>query len=88
LDIKGGMSDGQIFTDVLDSYTKSMILNIGSVRSINGGRMLTFFDIPSSNLNLKSQFVFKIEDRTDANRFRVEAETGGTNYNLQHLWHQ
>jgi hypothetical protein len=77
LDIKGGMSDGQIFTDVLDSYTKSMILNIGSVRSINGGRMLTFFDIPSSNLNLKSQFVFKIEDRTDANRFRVEAETGG-----------
>jgi hypothetical protein len=77
LDINGGLANGQTFTDYSDSYTKSLVLNIGSVRSTSGGRMFTFFDIPSSNINSKSFFVFKIEDRNDANRFKIEAEADG-----------
>ncbi|TRX42154.1 SlyX family protein [Flavobacterium restrictum] len=77
LDVKGGLSDGQIFTSAVDSYLKSTILNIGSIRDTqNGTRLLTFFDIPSSNLNPKSQFVFKIEDRANMNRFKISAMVG------------
>jgi hypothetical protein len=79
LDVKGGLSDGQTtFTSLADSYLKSLVLNIGSIRNTqNSTRMLTFFDIPSSNINPKSQFLFKIEDRADKTRFYFTAETGG-----------
>jgi len=77
LDIKGGMPDGQMFTDLGDSYLKSCLLNVGTIRNTAGVRLLTFFDIPSSNINTKSQVVLKMEDRADMNRLKVSAMVAG-----------
>ncbi|MFW0739620.1 hypothetical protein [Flavobacterium sp. T12S277] len=78
LDIKGGPADGQSFTSVLDSYLKSIMLNVGSIRDAqNGTRLLTFFDIPSSNINSKSQVMLRIDDRVNMNRLKISAMVDG-----------
>jgi hypothetical protein len=73
-----GLPDGQIFASSDDRNKKSLILNAGGL--VSGSpiyRMFKFFDYPKSNLASKSSFWFALEDRNDANRFRVQAETDG-----------
>lgn len=73
--------NGSVFTSNEDRNYKSLSLSVGSLLpgylTGNEVRMLRFYDFPQSNLNPKSTFWFSIEDRADAARFRVIAETGG-----------
>jgi len=78
LEITGSLPDGQTFTNSQDRNDKCAIFSGGSI--VNAGissRMINFYDFPVSNINPKSMFWFSIDDRTDNQRFRVYAETGG-----------
>jgi uncharacterized coiled-coil protein SlyX len=83
-DIKGGLTDGTVFSSYDEMYEKSAVLNIGSfVNSENKRRNLVFWDIPKSNFNAQSQVHLAIEDRSDFNRLRFLATSGGgTWFNL------
>lgn len=71
------------FSDYNDSYDKSLLLNIGTVRQTSGARLLTFYDVPPSNIRPNGTAMFAIEDRNDANRFRYSATTNGaSNFTL------
>ncbi|HEX8014712.1 MAG TPA: hypothetical protein VF465_05715 [Flavobacterium sp.] len=69
------------FLDNGDSFDKSVLLNIGTLRenstSTNGARLLTFYDVPPSNIYPKAQTMLAIEDRNDANRLRHTARANG-----------
>lgn len=71
------LANGQTFTDYGDAYQKSLLLNIGAPRDATY-RLLTFSDLPTSNVTAKSETAFNIEDRNDSNRFRHVAQAGGT----------
>nr|WP_294926795.1 hypothetical protein [uncultured Flavobacterium sp.] len=71
------------FLDYNDSYNKSTLLNIGTIRSTSGARLLTFYDVPPSNIRPNGTAMFAIEDRNDANRFRHSSTTNGaSNFTL------
>ncbi|MCV9930886.1 hypothetical protein OIU80_01195 [Flavobacterium sp. LS1R47] len=69
------------FLDNGDSFDKSRLLNIGTLRenstSTNGARLLTFYDVPPSNILPYAQTMLAIEDRNDANRLRHSAKANG-----------
>lgn len=75
--------DGQTFTDFNDGYKKSLLLNIGAYRD-GYNRLLTFSDIPTSNIKPKAETWFAIEDRNDMNRFRHYAQTNGPSNFILH----
>jgi hypothetical protein len=60
------------FLDYADSFAKSCILNIGTLRENEnpstspGARLLTFSDVPPSNITASSQTMLAIEDRNNA----------------------
>ena len=62
-----------------DSFDKSVLLNIGTVRQTSGARLLTFYDVPPSNIS-PAITQLSIEDRNDANRFRHKARANGDSY--------
>ncbi|MCL9805149.1 hypothetical protein NAT51_06440 [Flavobacterium amniphilum] len=68
--------NGQTFTDFNDGFKKSLLLNIGAYRD-GYFRLLTFADMPSSNVKPNAETWFSIEDRNDANRLRHHAEANG-----------
>ncbi|MCV9930891.1 hypothetical protein OIU80_01220 [Flavobacterium sp. LS1R47] len=70
------LPDGQIFIDANERNVKSNVFSAGNFVSATS-RMMNFFDYPTSNINNKSRFWFSIDDRSDNQRFRVYAETGG-----------
>jgi hypothetical protein len=70
------LPDGQIFIDANERNVKSNVFSAGSFVS-STSRMMNFLDYPISNINNKSRFWFSIDDRSDNQRFRVYAETGG-----------
>lgn len=65
-----------------DGYDKSRLLNIGTLRenstSSNGARLLTFYDVPPSNISPNATTMLAIEDRYDANRLRHTAIANGS----------
>jgi hypothetical protein len=65
------------FVDNIDRTTKSQVISAGSFVNASGFRMLNFYDFPVSNMNPKSRFWFSIDDRADAQRLRIWADTGG-----------
>ncbi|CAD0006675.1 hypothetical protein [Flavobacterium chungangense] len=65
------------FLDHGDSFDKSVLLNIGTIRSTSGSRLLTFSDVPPSNIVPNGQTMLAIEDRNDANRLRHHATANG-----------
>ena len=65
------------FLDSGDSFAKSTLLNIGTVRTTTGARLLTFYDVPPSNIYPNAQTMLAIEDRNDANRLRHTARANG-----------
>lgn len=69
------------FLDNGDSFDKSRLLNIGTLRenstSTNGARLLTFYDVPPSNISPYAQTMLAIEDRNDANRLKHTARANG-----------
>lgn len=80
-DVKGGLPNGTVFSTSDERYEKSTVLNIGSyVNNENKRRNLTFYDIPQSNFNSQSQVHLAIEDRSDYNRLRFIATTGGSTW--------
>jgi len=66
------------FLNYGDGYDKSVLLNIGTVRQTSGARLLTFYDVPPSNIRPNGETMLGIEDRNDANRFRHSAATNGS----------
>jgi len=78
LDIAGFPTDNQTYTflDHGDSFAKSILLNIGTVRA-GVNRLLTFYDVPPSNIVANGQSMLAIEDRNDANRLRHHVITNG-----------
>ncbi|WP_456314221.1 hypothetical protein [Pseudomonas shirazensis] len=77
-EITGSLPDGQYFTNSQDRNDKSAIFSGGSIVNTSiSSRMINFYDFPISNINPKSMFWFSIDDRSDNQRFRVYAETGG-----------
>jgi hypothetical protein len=73
------LPDGSTYTDWKDRNIRDRVLNLGTLRdSLDNGRLLRFVDHPQSNLDLKSNFGFAIDDRSNHTRFSVSAETGGT----------
>jgi hypothetical protein len=71
------------FLDHSDSFHKSILLNIGTLRetaptNTNGHRLLTFYDVPPSNIVANAQTMLAIEDRNDANRLRHHANANGS----------
>ncbi|KQB37715.1 hypothetical protein [Flavobacterium aquidurense] len=84
LDINGfpAINTTYVFSSESDSFMKSILLNIGSLRenstSNNGTRLLTFYDVPPSNISANAQTIFAIEDRNDANRFKHNAIANGS----------
>ncbi|GGF25568.1 SlyX family protein [Flavobacterium limi] len=62
-----------------DSFDKSALLNIGTIRTTSGARLLTFYDVPPSNIS-SALTQLSIEDRNDANRFRHKARVNGDSY--------
>jgi hypothetical protein len=72
------------FLNSEDSWQKSRLLNIGTLRensaSTTGDRLLTFYDVPPSNIYPKAQTMLAIEDRNDANRLRHTARTNGDSF--------
>ncbi|WP_291286184.1 hypothetical protein [Flavobacterium sp.] len=72
------------FLNYGDSFDKSRLLNIGTLRenstSTNGTRLLTFYDIPPSNISPNAMTMLAIEDRYDANRLRHTATANGSSY--------
>ena len=85
LEIEGFPTTNKTYTflDYNDSYDKSVLLNIGTVRTAAGARLLTFCDVPPSNIRPNGTAMFAIEDRNDANRFRHSATTNGaSNFTL------
>lgn len=84
LDING-LTNGQIFADNVEQINKTIVLNVGSLvtssdPSSAGNRLLTFFDMPTSNLISSPRTFFNIEDRNDNNRFRHFAITGESSF--------
>ncbi len=73
--------DGQNFVDFSDGFKKSLLLNIGAYRD-EYFRLLTFADMPVSNVRPQAETWFSIEDRKDANRLRHYAKTGGESFFL------
>jgi hypothetical protein len=70
-----------------DSWEKSILLNIGTLRenstTTSGERLLTFFDVPPSNIYPKAQTLLAIVDRNGNNRLRHNARTNGdSNFRL------
>ncbi|MEO8238063.1 MAG: hypothetical protein ABI576_08130 [Flavobacterium sp.] len=66
------------FLNYAESFSKSVILNIGTLRetaptNTGGARLLTFCDVPPSNISPNAQTMLAIEDRNDANRLRHTA---------------
>jgi hypothetical protein len=85
LEIAGfsGINKTYTFLDHADAYRQSTLLSIGSLRetapvNAGGARLLTFYDVPASNIYSYSQTMLTIEDRNDANRLRHHAITNGT----------
>ena len=77
-EITGSLPDGQTFTNSQDRNDKCAIFSGGSIVDPNiRSRMINFYDFPVSNINAKSMFWFSIDDRSDNQRLRVFAETGG-----------
>lgn len=78
LDIAGFPTTNQTYTflDHNDSFLKSVLLNVGTVRA-GTARLLTFYDVPPSNIVANGQTMFAIEDRNDANRLRHHAIANG-----------
>ena len=72
-----GLPDGQTFIDSNDRDQKSKVFQAGSLVNSKNSRMMNFFDFPASNINAKSRFWFSIDDRSDNQRFRSYAQTGG-----------
>lgn len=64
-----------------DVWKKTILLNIGTLRenstTTNGERLLTFFDVPPSNINPKAETLLAIVDRNGNNRLRHQARTNG-----------
>ncbi|QSB26186.1 hypothetical protein [Flavobacterium sp. CLA17] len=83
LEIAGFPAVGQTYTfvDDADSFAKSILLNIGTLRenstATGGYRLLTFYDIPPSNISGNARTMLAVEDRNDANRLRHTAITNG-----------
>lgn len=80
LDIAGFPTDNNqtyTFLDHGDSFSKSILLNVGTVRA-GSSRLLTFYDVPPSNIVANAQTMLAIEDRNDANRLRHHAIANGT----------
>jgi hypothetical protein len=70
------------FLNNSDSFDKSILLNIGTLRetaptNTNGARLLTFYDVPPSNISPNAQTLLAIEDRNDSNRLRHNAVANG-----------
>jgi uncharacterized coiled-coil protein SlyX len=79
LEITGSLPDGQTFTNSQDRNSKSAIFSGGSIVNPSiSSRMINFYDFPVSNFNPKSRFWFSIDDRSDNQRLRIFAETGGS----------
>ena len=72
-----GLPNGSVFSDWGDRNSKSVILSVGTNLGGKKTRMFNIYDFPESNLNLKSQIFFGIEDRNDMGRFRFVADAGG-----------
>ena len=68
------------FLDSGDSFAKSTLLNIGTLRTTTGARLLTFYDVPPSNIVPNGQTMLAIEDRNDANRLRHHAIANGDSF--------
>jgi len=78
LEITGSLPDGQTFTNSQDRNDKCAIFSGGSIVNTSiSSRMVNFYDFPASNIDPKSMFWFSIDDRSDNQRFRVYAQTGG-----------
>jgi len=76
------------FLNAGDSFAKSIVLNIGTLRetaptNTGGARLLTFCDVPPSNIYPNAQTMLAIEDRNDANRLRHTAKANSwSNFTL------
>ncbi|MFH7012561.1 hypothetical protein ACHRV5_11865 [Flavobacterium sp. FlaQc-52] len=84
LEVNGFTTIGKTYTFLNegDSFSKSIVLNIGTLRkenasSVSGTRLLTFYDVPPSNISANAKTMFAIEDRNDSNRLRHTAIAGG-----------
>nr|WP_294926802.1 hypothetical protein [uncultured Flavobacterium sp.] len=83
LEIEGfpAINTNYTFLNSGDSFDKSILLNIGTLRenstSTSGERLLTFYDVPPSNIYPKAQTMLAIEDRNDANRLRHTTRANG-----------
>ncbi len=72
------LPNGSVFVDYIDRNKKCNVLSAGTLRSTTeNGRILSLFDFPQSNIDLKSALILGLEDRSDFNRFSFFAETGG-----------
>lgn len=86
LEIAGfpAISTTYTFLNEGDGYDKSRLLNIGTLRenstSTNGARLLTFYDVPPSNISPNATTMLAIEDRQDANRLRHTAIANGSSF--------
>jgi hypothetical protein len=86
LEIAGfpAISTTYTFLNDEDRYEKSRLLNVGTLRenstSTSTGRLLTFYDVPPSNISPTALTMFAIEDRQDANRLRHTATANGPSY--------
>ncbi|WP_278009089.1 hypothetical protein [Flavobacterium gyeonganense] len=75
------------FLNAGDSFSKSLLLNIGTLREnsspVGKARLLTFYDVPPSNIYPNAQTMLAIEDRNDANRLRHTARANSwSNFTL------
>jgi hypothetical protein len=83
LEIAGfpAINGAYVFLDHTDSFVKSLLLNVGTLREnstpLGKARLLTFYDVPPSNISPYAQTMLAIEDRNDANRFRHTAKANG-----------
>jgi hypothetical protein len=75
------LPNGTIFSNWAEQTDKSLVLSAGSLLGSGPGylrsRMLSFYDMPSSNIISKPVLYLSIEDRMDFKRFLMTAETGG-----------
>lgn len=72
--------NGSIFSSFDERSEKSLVFSGGGLLDANPNsniRMFRFYDFPQSNLNAKSLLYFVINDRSNKERFRFSAETGG-----------
>ncbi|MCD0473275.1 hypothetical protein LPB87_02595 [Flavobacterium sp. EDS] len=72
------LADGQTFIDSNERNQKCIVFKAGNLVNSNNSRMMSFLDFPASNINAKSMFWFSIDDRSDNQRLRIYAETGGS----------